>query len=118
MLESIGARTPNFDVVIGKSLQVSVYLANDLSLNDPYVAVDTADPEHISIVLNTNHPFMEEISGAEGFLNYLREATYDAVSEWRANQQTATLEPDTIKLIKDSLLRLPAKINSRTEDAI
>ncbi len=114
VLESIPSRTPDFDVSIG-GLSVVGYLASDLSPNDPYVAVDTTSADQISIVLNTTHPFMEELSGAEGFLNYLRQSTYDAVAEWKATHKASAIGPDTIKLIKDQLMRLPSKIEMRIE---
>ncbi len=114
VLESIATRTPDFDAMIG-GLTVLGYLAADLSPNDPYVAVDATSAEHITIVLNTTHPYMDELSGAEGFLNYLRQSTYDAVAEWKAAHKSAGIGPDTIKLIKDQLLRLPSRIEMRIE---
>lgn len=115
-LDSIKSRLPDFGGQIGP-LKIAGYLASDLSQNDPYVAIDSAASERINIILNINHPFLAEISGAEGFLNYLRQSTYDAVAEWKAMQKAAILSPDTIKLLKDQLLRLPSQIEMRIEQA-
>jgi hypothetical protein len=46
-------------------------------------------------------------------LNYLRQCTYDAIAEWRARHKADDLDPDTIKLLKDDLMRLPSQIELR-----
>ena len=35
---------------------------------------------------------------------------YDAIAEWKAQQRSADLDPDTVKLIKDGLLRVSMEI--------
>ncbi len=94
-------------------MTVRVYLSTDLSTNDPYVAVESTDAARVSVVVNLTHPFMEQVSGSEGMLNYLRHCTYDAIAEWRARHKAADLDPSTIKLLKDDLMRLPSQIEMR-----
>jgi hypothetical protein len=65
-------------------------------------------------VVNMTHPFLEQVSGSEGTLNYLRQCTYDAIAEWRARHKAANLDPDTIKWLKDGLMRLPSQIDMRS----
>jgi hypothetical protein len=57
-----------------------------------------------------NHPHVQQVSGSDGLLNYFRHCTYDAIAEWQARNRASTTDPDTIKLIKDRLLRLPMSI--------
>jgi hypothetical protein len=81
-----------------------------MSLNDPYVAVDATTADRVVVMVNLQHPHMQQIVGSEGFLNYLRHCTYDAIAEWQARHKAATIDPDTIKLLKDRLLRIPLEI--------
>jgi hypothetical protein len=41
---------------------------------------------------------------------YLRHCTYDGVAEWQARSKASRIDPDTIKLLKDKLLRVPFEI--------
>ena len=60
--------------------------------------------------MNTSHPHWNELGGSVGVLNYLRHCTYDGIAEWQARSKTSRMDPDTIKLFKDKLLRVPLEI--------
>jgi hypothetical protein len=109
LVESISLREPSFAAMVA-TLPVSGYLIADASDNDPYVVVDAVRADRISVVVNMNHPYVKELSGAEGILNYLRHCTYDAIAEWQARHKAGSIDPDTIKMLKDRLLRLPSFI--------
>lgn len=115
VIESTRDRVPAFEGNVGP-LRVVGYLPTDLSPNDPYVIVDTATEDRVVVIVNLEHPYLEEISGSEGVLNYLRQCTYDAIAEWQAMRKTAALDSDTVKLLKDRLLRLPSQIQMRREE--
>lgn len=100
---------PRFTVTIG-NITVYLYLQSDLSINDKYLTVNAARDNEIIIVVNENHPHWYQIKGAEGVLNYLRHCVYDGISEWQARKKQGTIDPDTIKVFKDSLLRIPMEI--------
>ena len=80
------------------------------SANDPYVVHECSTDERILVLINMNHPHVMGLNGAEGLVNYLRHCTYDAVAEWQATRKTAAVHPDTVRLLKDKLLRLPSVI--------
>ena len=109
LLEGIDPNDPAFGGAIG-SLNVSGYLLMDSSSNDPYVSVESSEPTRVIVVINLNHPHISQLSGSEGMLNYLRHCTYDAIAEWQARHQSSELDPNTIKLLKDRLLRLSLQI--------
>lgn len=113
VLASVARREPAFGGQVG-SIQIAGFLVADGSPNDPYVAVDSTEDNRVVIAVNMRHPYLEEISGAEGMLNYLRHCTYDAVAEWEARHKTSAIDPDTIKALKDRLLRLPSQIEVRS----
>lgn len=109
--EQVVAREkPSISAKLGR-FTINVYIVYDLSPNDPYVVLETAQAEDITIIINFSHPYVRtQIEGEEGVLNYLRQCIYDAVAEAKARSINRTMEPDTIKLFKDQLLRVPFQI--------
>jgi hypothetical protein len=109
---------PKISAQVGK-LAVAVYLVHDLSPNDPYVILDSAALEQVTVIINLNHPyFMTQIGGDDGVLNYFRHCIYDAVSEARARSWSKEIGPETIKMIKDKLLRVPFQMVEHDEQEV
>lgn len=93
------------------TLDVKIYVISDLSPNDPYVTVEAAQPSQVIVIVNMTHPHFLQLKGSEGVLNYLRHCTYDAIAEWQARSKASRIDPNTIKLLKDKLLRVPFSIS-------
>lgn len=93
-----------------QDLTVKGFIAGDMSPNDPYVVVDSTRPSEILVIINRIHPHWGQLKGSDGVLNYLRHCTYDAIAEWQARHKAARIDPNTIKLLKDILLRVPFEI--------
>jgi hypothetical protein len=87
-------------------LSVKIYSVGDLSPNDPYVTVEATKRDEVTVIISTIHPHFSQLKGSDGVLNYFRHCTYDAIAEWQARQKAARLDPNTIKLLKDKLLRV------------
>jgi hypothetical protein len=81
------------------------------SPNDPYVAVDATEDDRVIVTINVNHPHWQQISGAEGVLNYFRDCTYDALAEWKA-RRARQLTPETVKIFKDKFLRVGLELET------
>ncbi len=109
VLEAIAGSDPDFSAAIG-DLEIRGYLERDTSANDPYVVVDPAQEEGLTVVVNMVHPHISELSGTDGMLNYLRHCVYDAIAEWKASRGSATIDSNTIKMLKDRLLRVSMEI--------
>lgn len=109
-------RNETFNAQIGEVL-VKIYIDSDLSPNDPYVLNDSAQSNEVVVIVNTSHPHWSQLQGSEGVLNYLRHCTYDAIAEWQAINKAARMDPDTIKLLKDKLLRVPMEMERHQDDA-
>ena len=109
LIENAREQTPQLDVTIGTA-RVKVYLTSEGSPNDPYYA--SAYPANeILVVVNTKHPYWTtEVTGAT-ILQYLRQCVYDALAEWKCARHTGLLQADTIKLVKDSLMRQTLRDN-------
>ena len=98
------------------SISVSLYLAKDMSPNDPYVIIEsTKSKTSVIVIVNVAHPYWSQLTKDESILNYLRHCVYDGVAESKAYAVTGTIEPDTVKLIKDNLLRVPLEMGKRSK---
>lgn len=89
---------------------IKLYVNNDSSPSEPYVTVEATEPDEVIVVVNSAHPHWAQIKGDHGALNYLRHCVYDGVSEHMARHKKSTINPNTIKLLKDSLLRVTLNI--------
>lgn len=107
--EWANARQSNFEAK-HPGFVVQGFLKVKGSVNDPYVVVDAVSDDKITVIINTEHPHWRELRGSDGVLNYLRHCTFDAIAEWQARRKASHLDPDTIKLLKDKLLRVPLEI--------
>jgi hypothetical protein len=111
LTKAVVGREPTFKTVVAQ-FEVLGYLLSDGSVNDPYVVVDSTRGDQVKIIINTRHPHWLQLVGGEGVLNYLRHCTYDGIAEWQARHKASRLDPDTIKILKDKLLRLPLEIET------
>ena len=102
------------NITVGE-LNIRLYIKENMSPNDPYVLYDpVSEPNTVIIIVNKNHPFWNELRGDTGVLNYLRHCVYDGVAEWKAYNKRGMISADTVKYIKDNLMRLPFEIEKKT----
>jgi hypothetical protein len=103
---------PTVKAKVGE-VEVWLYVVDDMSPFEPYVIVEsTKSKKMVVIIVNKAHPHWKHLTNAESILNFLRHCTYDGVSEWKAYFKAGRIDPDTIKLIKDNLLRIPFEIRN------
>jgi len=106
---------PLLEVIIGEgesSLNIHVQLRNE-SFYEPYCINDSANPEHLIVMVNQQHPAFTALRSENDVNVYLRQCVYDAVAEHRASSREI-VDSDTIKLIKDQLLRVRYELIRRT----
>lgn len=111
--DSISRFEATFSATIGK-LGVKGFLRTDMSPNDPYVTHDSTQDDEVLIIINQTHPHWKQLKGSDGVLNYLRHCVYDGIAEWQAKHKAAALSPNTVKILKDRLLRVPFEIEMNT----
>jgi hypothetical protein len=107
---------PMFRATIGAGadeIDVKLYLTPDTSPNDPYAWLDTAEDDVVIVVVNRRHPHFLQLRGPEGVANYFRHCIYDGVAEWMARKRAGTIDPSTIRLLKDRLLRISFQMEAR-----
>ncbi|HMJ69649.1 MAG TPA: ATP-binding protein [Cyclobacteriaceae bacterium] len=103
---------PTIKSKIGE-IEVWLYVVDEMSPFDPYVIIEsTKSRTTVVVIVNKSHPHWKHLNGTESILNFLRHCTYDGVSEWKAYFKAGRIDPDTIKMIKDNLLRAPFEIQN------
>jgi len=113
----IEARTPTLEGTIASTPSIGwkIFLEG-MSSNDPYVVSDSTKANDITVIVNRNHPYWKtQLAGAESVRDYLRQCVYDSVAEWQARAKASTIDPDTVKLLKDRLLRVPLQVESHAD---
>jgi hypothetical protein len=115
-ISSVDPMAPTFSTKVS-SLEVKGYLVDDSSENDPYIVLDSSRANEVIIVINARHPHFTLLEGSAGVLNYLRHCVYDGIAEWQARHKAGTIDPETVKMLKDRLLRVPFEIEMHQEAA-
>ena len=94
------------------SVNWSIFLEN-MSPNDPYVVSDSTKSSEVTVIVNQAHPYwIRELRGPDSILDYLRQCVYDSVAEWQARSKVAAIDPETVKMLKDRLLRVRMEMES------
>ncbi|MEO3405458.1 ATP-binding protein [Mucilaginibacter sp. CAU 1740] len=87
-------------------LEILVLMSDESSVFDPYLIVQArSDRDKLTIVINKNHSYWSELDESSAF-NFLLNCIYDGIAEWKAFFIVESIDPSTIKLIKDHFLRL------------
>nr|WP_295869388.1 ATP-binding protein [uncultured Chitinophaga sp.] len=87
-------------------ITITVIINSESSVWEPYLVVRfRASKEELGILINKQHPHWRTMTNSETILNFVKHCIYDGIAEWKANWKIGSLDPDTIKMIKDNLLR-------------
>lgn len=104
---------PDLKVEIGDDedkIKVVVFFS-EKSEFDPYVLSETTIEDlKIIVIINVLHPHVQDMQHPESFTNFVRHSIYDGVAEWKALKLRGNIQPNTIKMLKDTLLRIPYEI--------
>jgi Histidine kinase-, DNA gyrase B-, and HSP90-like ATPase len=107
--------TPTIQATIGQ-LTVTVFFNEDTSPYEPYLITKSTSNEHeVLVIINKLHPYWATLTTSNQVYNYVRHCIYDGVAEWKAWFIARTLNPETIKNIKDQLLRVPLEIEKEEQ---
>ena len=109
----VGRVKPVLEGIIG-GITFRVFIDGEMSPNDPYLVVEVSSTSNVTIIVSSAHPHWGQLKGSDGVLNYLKHCVYDGVAEWMAMSKASRLDPNTIKLLKDQLLRVSFDIEGHT----
>lgn len=92
-----------FDVSPELRVKVSV---QESSSYEPYVIlVADAVPGTIHVIVNRLHSYYASLESNEAIEECFRQYVYDAIAEYRVSKLTAKVSWDSVRLLKDSLLK-------------
>lgn len=96
----------------GDTIYVLVFFS-EKSEFEPYVLTETTIEENkVIVIINMLHPHVQEMISADSLTNFIRHCIYDGVAEWKAIKLRGSIQPHTVKFLKDGLLRIPFEIKS------
>jgi hypothetical protein len=73
---------------------------------EPHVTIIAdADPGTIHVIINGLHPYYNSLESADAMDECIRQYIYDAVAEYRVSKLTGRVNPDSVRRIKNDLLR-------------
>jgi len=115
LIESVSKEEPTIEIDLGSESDrfvVKVFFRN-VSEFEPYLLTEPSPIKNtLIVILNFSHPFWNELKNVDEYFNFIRQCVYDGLSEWKAAKKIGVLNPDTVKFIKDSFLRLPYEIKN------
>jgi len=94
------------DFKIGQALNVIVAL-QERSEYEPYLVIEaSALPGTIYVMINGLHPYYASLETSDAVDECIRQYIYDAVAEYRVSQLTGRVSPDSVRRLKNDLLRV------------
>lgn len=106
---------PVIELSIGEEediIFIKVFFRN-VSEFEPYVLIEASiENNTLLVVINLLHPYWQELKNLDSYLTFIRHCVYDGIAEWKASKKLGRINHDTVKYIKDILLRLPFEITS------
>lgn len=93
-----------FDVTLDFRVVVSL---QERSEYDPYVTIAAgADAGTIHVIINNLHPYYASLETADAADECLRQYMFDAIAEYRASKLAGRVNPDSVRRLKNDLLRV------------
>lgn len=92
-----------FDILPDLKVKISM---RETSPYDPYVVfVPGASADVIFIIINGLHPYYQTLEAKDSISECIQQYIFDAIAEFKTSKLTARINPDSVKFIKDALLR-------------
>jgi len=108
----LGTRESDYvaELPVTDQLKIIVSL-QDRSEHDPYLTMSpAATPGEVHVIINALHPYYQSLEACAAE-ECIHQYIYDAVAEYRAHQLSAKIVPDTVRRLKDALLKVPIHQN-------
>jgi Histidine kinase-, DNA gyrase B-, and HSP90-like ATPase len=96
---------PEITIRYNDQMNVEIYTDVVKSENDAYVLVEYPNESKIVVVVNNKHPFYQKSISDDPVVNNWISAAADALAEWKCRREGGDIKPDTIRLLKDNILR-------------
>lgn len=74
---------------------------------DPHLTIAAgAEAGTIHVIINGLHPYYSSIDSADAIDECIRQYVYDAIAEYKTSKLTARVNPDSVRRLKNDLLRV------------
>lgn len=94
----------DYDMPGGLKVVVSLQNRSD---NDPYVTlVAGAEGETIHVIINALHPYYVTLEISDAIEECIRQYVYDAIAEYKVGKMQGKVTPDSVRRLKNDLLRV------------
>lgn len=91
---------------VTNDLHVVVWLSSR-SENDPHLTIVTgSEAGTIHVIINGLHPYYCSLESVDAMDECLRQYIYDAIAEYRVSKLSSTVTPESVRRIKNDLLRV------------
>lgn len=106
------------DFDITPKLKIIVWL-RETSEYEPYVTLSAgAEVGTMHVIVNRLHPYYANLEAPDIMGECVRQYIYDAIAEYQVLHQTAKVNPDSVRRLKDQLLRSKVlKVENAASDA-
>jgi hypothetical protein len=105
-----------YDILPELRVVVSV---QEKSEYEPYVTfVPGAQNEVLHVIINGLHPYYCDIESSDAMNECISQYIYDAIGEYRVTKLQGRVNPDTVRRLKDSLLRVKTFVVENANAAV
>ena len=91
---------------VGQALNVIVVL-QERNEYEPYLVIEASSrPGTIFVIINSLHPYYISLESSDAIDECIRQYIYDAIAEYRVSQLAQGVTPDSVRRLKNDLLRV------------
>src|SRR5690606_15334731 len=91
------------DILPDLSVVISI---KETSEWEPHVTFAPAsDPKILHVIINGIHPYYQTLEAKDGIAECIQQYIYDAVAEFKTVKMMSRVNPDSVRRLKDQLLR-------------
>jgi hypothetical protein len=77
------------------------------SEHDPHMVLASgAEQGVVHVIINRLHPYYSMLESTDAINECIRQYIYDAISEYRVSKLQGRVNPDSVRRLKDTLLRV------------
>lgn len=114
-VERASRNRPRMTAQLG-DMEVKLYMDSDASPSDPYYALDLRADGTVEVAINWNHDYMVQLG--DEVADFIRQCVYDGIAEYKATQKKGTVTADTVRFLKDNLLRIPYRVHDDAPESV
>lgn len=93
-----------FEVTADLKIVVSL---QERSEHDPHMVLVTgAEQGTVHVIINRIHPYYSLLESSDAINECIRQYIYDAIAEYRVSKLQGRVNPDSVRRLKDTLLRV------------